>query len=67
MRGERRLALGLGTRGLAYVPMAARSAVHVSLPIVDEVQPGTEAYVADAAESASTLILNVDILGVNAS
>jgi hypothetical protein len=49
------------------VPVAASSATHVPLAIVDELQPGTEVSVAVAAEGSGTLILDVCILEVNTS
>jgi assimilatory nitrate reductase catalytic subunit len=53
---------------MRYVPVAAGSAMHVPLAIVDELQPGTEISIAVAAEEGSgTLILDVGILEVNTS
>ena len=52
---------------MRYVPVAAGSATHVPLAIVDELRPGTEVSVAVAAEELGTLILDVGILEVNTS
>lgn len=52
---------------MRYVPVAAGSAVHVPLSIVDELQPDTEISVSVAAEGSGTLILDVGILEVNTS
>ena len=52
---------------MRYVPVAAESAVHVPLSIVDELRPDTEISVAVAAEGSGTLILDVGILEVNTS
>ena len=52
---------------MRYVPVAAGSATHVPLAIVDELRPGTEVSVAVAAEESGTLILDVGILEVNTS
>ena len=52
---------------MRYVPVAAGSATHVPLAIVDELRPGTEVSVAVAAEEPGTLILYVGILEVNTS
>ena len=52
---------------MRYVPVAAGSATHVSLAIVDELRPGTEVSGAVAAEMPGTLILDVGILEVNTS
>ena len=52
---------------MRYVPVAAQSAVHVPLSIVDELRPGTEISVAVAAEGSGTLILDIGILEVNTS
>ena len=52
---------------MRYVPVAAGSATHVPLAIVDELRPGTEVSIAVAAEEPGTLILDVGILEVNTS
>ena len=52
---------------MRYVPVAAGSAIHVLLAIVDELRPGTEVSVAVAAEGSGTLILEVGVLEVNTS
>jgi hypothetical protein len=52
---------------MRYVPVAARSAMHVPLAIVDELRPGTEIAIAAAAEASGTLILDIGILEVNIS
>lgn len=44
---------------LRYVPVAAGSAMHIPLAIVDELRPGTEITL--AAEAAGTLILDIGI------
>ncbi len=46
---------------LRYVPVAAGNATHVPLAIVDELRPGTEVFVAVAAEKSGTLILDIGI------
>ncbi|MBA4115870.1 MAG: molybdopterin oxidoreductase [Rubrobacter sp.] len=50
---------------MRYIPVAAGSATHVPLSIVDELQPGTEVSVAVAAEGSGTLILDIGVLEVN--
>lgn len=52
---------------MRYIPVAAGSATHVPLAIVDELQPGTEVSVAVAAEGSGTLILDIGVLEVNTS
>jgi hypothetical protein len=52
---------------IRYIPVAAESAMHVPLAIVDELRPGTEVSVVVAAEGSGTLILDVGILEVNTS
>lgn len=54
-------------KAMRYVPVAAQSAIHVPLAIVDELRPGTEISVAVAAEGSGTLILDIGILEVNTS
>lgn len=50
---------------MRYVPVAAKSAIHVPLAIVDELRPGTDIEVAVAGEGSGTLILDIGILEVN--
>lgn len=50
---------------MRYVPVAAKSAMHVPLAIVDELRPGTDIEVAAASEGTGTLILDTGILEVN--
>ncbi|HEX2729297.1 MAG TPA: hypothetical protein VHM16_06045 [Rubrobacteraceae bacterium] len=50
---------------MRYVPVAAGSAIHVPLAIVDDLRPGTGIEVVAAAEGAGTLILDIGILEVN--
>lgn len=50
---------------MRYVPVAAGSAIHVPLAIVDDLRPATEIEVVAAAEGAGTLILDIGILEVN--
>lgn len=50
---------------IRYVPVAAGSAIHVPLAIVDDLRPGTDIEVVAAAEGAGTLILDIGILEVN--
>lgn len=50
---------------MRYVPVAARSTVHVPLAIVDELRPGTGIEIVAAAEGSGTLILDIGILEVN--
>lgn len=50
---------------MCYVPVAAGSAMHVPLAIVEDLSPGTEVEVTAAAEGSGTLILDVGILEVN--
>lgn len=52
---------------MRYVPVAAESAMHVLLAIVDELRPRTEVSVIAAAEESGTLLLDVGILEVNIS
>lgn len=52
---------------MRYIPVAAGSATHVPLSIVDELQPGTEIPVPVAAEGSGTLILDIGVLEVNTS
>jgi assimilatory nitrate reductase catalytic subunit len=54
-------------KAMRYMPVAAGSAIHVPLSIVDELQPGTEISIAAAAERSGKLILDVGILEVNTS
>ena len=52
---------------MRYIPVAAGSATHVPLSIVDELQPGTQVSVAIAAEGSGTLIVDIGVLEVNTS
>jgi hypothetical protein len=52
---------------MRYFPISVGGSNHVPLAIVDELQPGTEAYVTAACEGSGTLILDVGILEVNKS
>jgi hypothetical protein len=52
---------------MRYVPVAAGSAMHIPLAIVDELRAGTEITIAAAAEAFGTLILDISILEVSTS
>ena len=49
---------------MRYFPVAAGSSTHVTLAIVDELQPGKEVSVSAAGKGSGTLILDVGILEV---
>ena len=42
-------------KAMRYVPVAAGSAIHVPLAIVDDLQPGTEIFIAAAGEGSVKL------------
>ena len=50
---------------MRYVPVAARSSIHVPLAIVDELRAGTELSIVAAAEESGKLILDIGILEAN--
>ena len=50
---------------MRYIPVAAGSATHVPLAIVDELRPETDVEVSVASEGSGTLILDIGILEVN--
>ncbi len=52
-------------KAMRYVPVAAKSAIHVPLAIVDELRPGTEISIAVAAKAPGKLILDVGVLEAN--